>query len=73
MQLGAESGFTVCAALTRALPWLPVVLASTCDYGEFSELIEHSGARGFVLKEQLATADLARYWPCGDCLPLRRA
>jgi DNA-binding NarL/FixJ family response regulator len=64
VRLGAENGFVVCAALTRAFPRLSVVLASSCDYGEFSELIDSSGACGFVLKSQLATTNLARFWPC---------
>ena len=72
VQLGAESGFMVCAALTRALPRLSIVLASASDYGEFGELIDSSGARGFILKSQLATANLARYWPCRDTSRFRR-
>jgi DNA-binding NarL/FixJ family response regulator len=64
VQLGPESGFTVCAILTRTCPDLSVVLVSACDYGDFIDLIADSGARGFVLKSQLATTDLSRFWPC---------
>jgi DNA-binding NarL/FixJ family response regulator len=63
VQLGSESGFDVCATLTRACPKLSVVLVSACDYGEFTDLMDASGARGFVLKSRLAMTDLSRFWP----------
>jgi CheY-like chemotaxis protein len=64
VQLGAECGFAVCATLTRAHPGLSVVLVSASDYGKFTDLMDASQARGFVLKSRLVTTDLSRFWPC---------
>jgi DNA-binding NarL/FixJ family response regulator len=61
--LGSDNGFAVCAELTLARPRLSVVLVSASDCGEYTELMRASGARGFVLKSQLATTDLSRFWP----------
>jgi hypothetical protein len=40
-----------------------VLLVSGQDYGACSERLRFSGARGFLLKSSLASADLSVYWP----------
>lgn len=57
------TGFGVAASLARRSPALAVLLTSAEDYGCCYGLAEECGARGFVLKSQLAGCDLARYWP----------
>jgi len=61
--LGQASGFDVACALTQARPSLAVVLVSSIDYRECTALLQACGARGFVLKSELARADLTAYWP----------
>jgi DNA-binding NarL/FixJ family response regulator len=61
--LGEASGFDVACALTRARPELAVLLVSSIDYRRCTQLVRASGARGFVLKSDLAHADLAAFWP----------
>jgi DNA-binding NarL/FixJ family response regulator len=56
------SGFGVAASLTPRCPTLAVLLTSAEDYGSCYALAEECGARGFVLKSQLAGCDLARFW-----------
>jgi hypothetical protein len=50
-------------ALTQASPGLAVLLVSADDYRDCQALVRECGARGFVLKSELACADLASYWP----------
>jgi len=46
VRLGADDGFSVCGALTRARPGLAVLLTSTDEHGEESEdLLTRCGAR----------------------------
>ena len=48
--------------MTRIRPNLAVILTSVTDYEHFPERIESCGAQGFILKTQLAGADLGRFW-----------
>ncbi len=57
-----ESGLDAAWALTRARPGLAVLLMSTDAASVRAEQIRECGARGFVLKAQLAAADLERRW-----------
>ena len=61
--LGATSGFEVASALNLACPDAGVLLVSAYDYRHCAALLRDCGARGFVLKSELAHADLADYWP----------
>jgi DNA-binding NarL/FixJ family response regulator len=61
--LGKDSGFDVACALTEARPELAVLLVSSIDYRECKPLLRACGARGFVLKSDLARVDLADFWP----------
>jgi DNA-binding NarL/FixJ family response regulator len=55
--LGGESGFDVARELLRAHPRLVIVLVSADPRGP--DEVSASGARSFLLKSQLGTADLA--------------
>ena len=57
------TGFGVSAALNAAPPSPAVLLTSTEDFGPSLALSSGCGARGFVLKQQLAQVDLANFWP----------
>jgi DNA-binding NarL/FixJ family response regulator len=57
------TGFGVAARLTESDPALAVLLTSAEDYSSSHFLAEECGARGFVLKSQLAACDLERFWP----------
>ena len=61
--LGEDSGFEVACALTQARPELAVLLVSSIDYRQCTPLLRGCGARGFVLKSELARVDLADFWP----------
>jgi DNA-binding NarL/FixJ family response regulator len=61
--LGEASGFDVSCTLTQARPGLAVLMVSSIDYRDCTALLQACGARGFVLKSELAHADLAAYWP----------
>ena len=61
--LGEDSGFDVACALTQARPGLAVLLVSSIDYRRCGPLVRECGARGFVLKSDLACVDLADFWP----------
>jgi DNA-binding NarL/FixJ family response regulator len=61
--LGEASGFDVACTLTRPRPGLAVVLISSIDYRQCEALLRDCGARGFVLKSDLACADLTDSWP----------
>jgi DNA-binding NarL/FixJ family response regulator len=58
--LGEESGFDVAWALTRARPGVAVLLMSADEIGVPAEHLSKCGARGFIVKAQLARADLNR-------------
>src|SRR3954468_4255628 len=55
------TGFGVAAQLRGSAPEPAVLLTSSDDYTCYS-LAEECGARGFVLRSQLATCDLERFW-----------
>jgi two-component system chemotaxis response regulator CheY len=57
------TGFGVAAQLTGRSPAMAVLLTSAEDFGSCYGLAEECGARGFVLKSELARCDLARFWP----------
>jgi DNA-binding NarL/FixJ family response regulator len=57
------TGFAVAARLTYRTPELAVLLTSAEDFSSCYGLAEQCGARGFVLKSQLAGCDLGRFWP----------
>jgi DNA-binding NarL/FixJ family response regulator len=63
VQLGRDNGFVVCSALKRARPELAVLLVSAADCHGADDLLEASGACGFMLKSELAVAELWRIWP----------
>jgi CheY-like chemotaxis protein len=58
VRLGDGDGFEVCRALTRDDPRRAVLLVSADDRREAPARAHDCGARGFVLKSLLATADL---------------
>jgi DNA-binding NarL/FixJ family response regulator len=64
--LGEDSGFDVAYALTQARPGLAVLLVSSVDYRRCEPLVRKCGARGFVLKSDLACADLEDFWPARE-------
>jgi DNA-binding NarL/FixJ family response regulator len=64
--LGEDSGFDVASTLTQARPELAVLLVSSLDYRGCEPLLRECGARGFVLKSDLARVDLAEFWPAHD-------
>ena len=66
MRLGDESGFDVAWELRRACPQAAVLLVSNRDYGHCRERLRFCGARGFLLKSRLASAELAAFWPNPD-------
>jgi DNA-binding NarL/FixJ family response regulator len=57
------TGFGISARLTHRCPALAVLLTSAEDFSSCYGLAEECGARGFVLKSQLAGCDLDRFWP----------
>ena len=57
------TGFSAAAAITGSQPDVAVLLVSTYDYRSCYGLAEECGARGFVLKSDLAACDLERFWP----------
>jgi DNA-binding NarL/FixJ family response regulator len=61
--LGDASGFEVAWALRLSCPQAAVLLVSNRDYGTCRERLRFCGARGFLLKSRLATAELAAFWP----------
>lgn len=56
IQLPDIDGFEVAARLTENGGYPAVVLTSSRDWSDSAELIERSGARGFVPKERLSGA-----------------
>jgi DNA-binding NarL/FixJ family response regulator len=69
VDLGADDGFEVAKALTRAGDSsLRVILISTHDEHEFADLIEASPAVGFVPKARLSAALIHRLLQPGQAL-----
>lgn len=62
VHLGEECGVDLARALTGAQPSLDVVLVSADPPGADTQRLRTCGARGFVLKTELATADLSGFW-----------
>ena len=56
------TGFSATTAITTSQPDVAVLLMSAFDYGSCYGLAEKCGARGFVLKSDLARCDLERFW-----------
>jgi DNA-binding NarL/FixJ family response regulator len=61
VHLGTDDGFAVARAVTGACPGAAVLLTS-CEEQPADE-VTASGARGFVLKSELAAAVMAAFWP----------
>jgi DNA-binding NarL/FixJ family response regulator len=59
--LGTECGFEVAHALTEAQPGLAVLLVSSDWPQACAERVQDCGARGFVLKSELAAVDLSSF------------
>jgi CheY-like chemotaxis protein len=57
------SGLDVCTALCGTRPAPAVLLVSMYDLPGPDRHLEACGARGFVLKSELASTDLTRFWP----------
>jgi DNA-binding NarL/FixJ family response regulator len=60
VQLPDLDGFEVAKRLLAEHPDLSIVLVSSRDRSEYGNLVESSGARGFVSKEELSGAALQR-------------
>ena len=54
IQLPDADGFEVASRLLALDPGLAIVLVSSRDRSEYGPLIERSGARGFVAKDELS-------------------
>jgi CheY-like chemotaxis protein len=63
------SGLDVCTALCSVRPAPAVLLVSMYDLPAPGRRLEASGARGFVLKNELASTDLGSFWPAGTRSP----
>jgi DNA-binding NarL/FixJ family response regulator len=64
VRLGDATGFDVSQALTTTHPTLAVLLVSAEEaYAHSDSLAAASGARGIVLKSNLAAIDLSKFWP----------
>ena len=59
VQLPDADGFDLAERLTSNGSRINVVLVSSRDYSDFANLIERSGARGFVPKAELSGTRLA--------------
>jgi len=58
VQLPDTDGFALTERLLSARPDRPVVLVSTRDRSDYGVLIDESGARGFLSKDELSGASL---------------
>ncbi len=67
VHLPDANGLVVCAALCSSRPAPAVLLVSMDDLTGFDTQLEECGACGFVLKSELASADLGMFWPNVDC------
>jgi len=63
VRLGDESGHEVARTLARFDCAPAVLLVSADDVPEADARACVCGARGFLLKAELAAADLGRFWP----------
>jgi DNA-binding NarL/FixJ family response regulator len=63
VRLEESSGYELAAELRRRSPRLAVLLTSTEGDGMEHARAEVAGARGFVLKSELARCDLTQFWP----------
>ena len=63
IHLGEESGFQVAWEMSRAVPQAAILLVSNDDYGHYGERLRFCGARGFLVKSQLASVELGAFWP----------
>jgi DNA-binding NarL/FixJ family response regulator len=61
VQLPDMSGFAVCSAIAGRLNGSApqIVLVSSRDASDFGQLVEASGARGFIAKAELSGAEVA--------------
>ena len=59
VQLPDLDGFDVSARITDARPETAVVLTSSRDWSDSPDLIDRSGARGFLSKDQLSGVAVA--------------
>jgi DNA-binding NarL/FixJ family response regulator len=57
------SGFEVSAVLTHASPPPAVLMTSVSDAPGYPVRARASGARGFILKRDLAATNLEQFWP----------
>ena len=57
------SGFELSALLTRDSPAPAVLLVASSDFPGCHVLAKTSGARGFVVKSELAHCELTAFWP----------
>ena len=62
VRLGEDDGFQVAARLTRHRPALSILLTSATFDGRYYTRAQVCGARGYVPKALLATADLHALW-----------
>jgi DNA-binding NarL/FixJ family response regulator len=60
IQLPDVDGFAVAERLLARDPGLAIVLVSSRDVSQYGSLVERSGARGFVGKDELSGAVLRR-------------
>jgi len=63
VRLGFDCGFEVARELARTCPQAAILLVSSEDYDHCRERLRRSGARGFLLKSRLLSAELAAFWP----------
>ena len=63
VRLGADDGHDVARELARLHPRPAVLMVSLTDHGDQDMRARGCGARGFLLKGMLASADLGRFWP----------
>jgi DNA-binding NarL/FixJ family response regulator len=62
-RLPDASGFELSALLTRDSPAPAVLLVAASDFPGCHMLARTSGARGFVVKSELAHCELTAFWP----------
>jgi two-component system nitrate/nitrite response regulator NarL len=63
VRLGDDDGHDVARELARLDPRPAVLMVSITDHGDQDLHARACGARGFLLKGSLASADLGRFWP----------
>ena len=60
VNLPGESGFEIAARISQAPGGPAVLLTSTHDESDYADLARRSGAKGFVAKDDLSAATIAR-------------